>query len=61
MTNRLSILGEVNGDGDCVYGDSEKLGGFRAKMDFRLRISDFGFWEGACRAGAGSVFGGVVA
>jgi hypothetical protein len=37
MTNRLSILGRVNGGGRGVYGDFEKLGGFRLNLRFTLR------------------------
>ena len=40
MTNILSILGETNGDGGRVYGNLEKLGGFRGKGGFRMRSAE---------------------
>jgi len=42
MTNRLSLLGKVNGGGRGVYGNPGELGGFRAKGDFRLRSAECG-------------------
>jgi hypothetical protein len=61
MTNILSILEKVNGGGRGVYGDWEKLGGFRGKRDFLLRSAECGvrnlggylFVAGFCGLAAG--------
>ena len=42
MTNRLSLLGKVNGGRRGVYGNCGELGGFRAKGGFRLRSAECG-------------------
>ena len=53
MTNRLSLLGKVNGGGRGVCGISGEWGGFRAKGDFRARNAECGVrnLEGALRMG----------
>jgi hypothetical protein len=53
MTNRLSILEKVNGDGSGVYGDFGQFGEFRAKGQ---KSEGRGLLRVAC-----SVCGGVVA